>query len=102
MATWWMPVQLEVELKNSRSPGSSEYRSTTLLRVCQYWSRDTRISGNLPAAALRYAANIRPEQSYWSGPSSDQTYGSPRWARANVSAATARGSAPRPCAVPPR
>ena len=36
IATWWIPVQLFVELKNSRSPGSSEYRSTTLLRVCQY------------------------------------------------------------------
>jgi hypothetical protein len=24
MATWWMPVQLVDELKNSRSPGSSE------------------------------------------------------------------------------
>ena len=24
MATWWMPVQLLLELKNSRSPGSSE------------------------------------------------------------------------------
>jgi len=52
IATWWMPVQLFVELKNSRSPGSSEYRSTTLLRVCQYWSRATRASGKLPAAAV--------------------------------------------------
>jgi hypothetical protein len=45
IATWWIPVQLFVELKNSRSPGSSEYRSTTLLCVCQYWSRATRASG---------------------------------------------------------
>jgi hypothetical protein len=53
MATWWMPVQLVVELKKSRSPGSSEYLSTTLLRVCQYWSRETRARGKLPAAGRR-------------------------------------------------
>ena len=44
IVTWWMPFQLLDELKNSKSPGSSDYRSTTLLRVCQYWSRDTRLS----------------------------------------------------------
>jgi hypothetical protein len=45
MATWWILVQLLDELKNSRSPGSSEYRSTVRSWVCQYWSRDTRASG---------------------------------------------------------
>jgi hypothetical protein len=74
MATWWMPSQLFVELKKSRSPGSSEYRSTTLLRVYQYWSLDTRGSGKLPAAGWWYAAYVRPEQSNVYGPSFDHSY----------------------------
>jgi hypothetical protein len=73
IATWWMPVQLFVELKKRRSPGSSEYRSTAFLLVNEYWSLDTRGSGKLPAAAVWYAAYIRPEQSNESGPSIDHS-----------------------------
>jgi hypothetical protein len=77
-----MPIQLFVELKKSRSPGSSEYRSTAFLLVDKYWSLDTRGSGTFPAAGWWYAAHIRPEQSNVSGPSFDHSYRSPRWSSA--------------------
>ena len=42
MPTWWMLVQLLLEAKNSRSPGSIADRETVLFFVPQYWSRETR------------------------------------------------------------